>query len=271
MNPYEVLGVGKDASEHEIKTAYRSLAKKYHPDRNHTDEAKQRIKDINEAYEILSDPTKKSAYDNQGNYDYQQTETYVYEEDAREVYRREYLRRKSQEAKEKRERELILKKKIHRFLWLLSSPLLLLALVLLIDYFLPTTTYHEPALRGWQQRLSYSRNSRGPLVSYIETENFILEVPSEIHINYDYDRGENLIIEATPILKAPRLITATINNQYYSFSSPGTVYVFGIALPCLLFISSLVVLLKRDFSMLVDIMSYAQIVFAIIVIVKMYH
>ncbi len=269
MNPYEVLGVQTNATDREIKTAYRNLVKKYHPDKNHTDEAKLRIKDINLAYEILSDKTKKSAYDNFDNY--QQTEQYVYEEDPREVYRREYLRRKSQEAKEKRERELKLKKKIHRFLWMLSIPFSLLAFVLLLDYYLPTTSFHETAIRGWQERVGETRRSRGWLVSYMETENFVLEVPPELQQNLDYDGREMILVNATPIFKAPRLITAEIHNQLYSFESPGTVYIFGITLPVLLLISSLITLLQRNLPMLNDIMSYAQIVFAIIVIIKMNH
>ena len=55
---YEVLGISKDASEQEIKKAYRSLAKKYHPDMNKSPDAEEKFKEINEAYEVLSDPDK---------------------------------------------------------------------------------------------------------------------------------------------------------------------------------------------------------------------
>lgn len=64
---YEVLGVGRDADENELKKAYRKLAMKYHPDRNAGDtKAEERFKNIKEAYEILSDPNKRAAYDQFG-------------------------------------------------------------------------------------------------------------------------------------------------------------------------------------------------------------
>ena len=63
---YEVLGIPKDATEADIKKAYRKLAAKYHPDVNHEPDAVERFKEINEANEVLSDPEKRSRYDQFG-------------------------------------------------------------------------------------------------------------------------------------------------------------------------------------------------------------
>ena len=63
---YEVLGVSKDADDATIKKAFKRLAIKYHPDRNHEEGAEKRFQEINEAYQVLSDPQKRAAYDQFG-------------------------------------------------------------------------------------------------------------------------------------------------------------------------------------------------------------
>jgi molecular chaperone DnaJ len=70
FDPYEVLGVGREASQSEIKRAYRRLAVEYHPDKNPDDpRAEEKFKRVGEAYEILGDPDKRSRFDRFGSVD----------------------------------------------------------------------------------------------------------------------------------------------------------------------------------------------------------
>ena len=63
---YEILGISKTSTAEEIKRAYRKLALQYHPDRNKTKEAEEKFKEVNKAYEVLSDTTKRQQYDQFG-------------------------------------------------------------------------------------------------------------------------------------------------------------------------------------------------------------
>ncbi len=63
---YEILGVTREASDAEIKSAYRKKALEYHPDRNSSHESEDRFKEASEAYEVLSDSQKRGLYDQYG-------------------------------------------------------------------------------------------------------------------------------------------------------------------------------------------------------------
>ena len=66
-DPYEVLGVARDATEQDVKKAFRKLARELHPDVNaHDPEAEEKFKEAAEAYEILSDPERRATYDRYG-------------------------------------------------------------------------------------------------------------------------------------------------------------------------------------------------------------
>lgn len=70
---YEILGASKTATPEELKRAYRKLALEYHPDKNKSAGAEDKFKEINQAYEVLSDPQKRSAYDQVGRAGFEQT------------------------------------------------------------------------------------------------------------------------------------------------------------------------------------------------------
>ncbi|MCX8158518.1 MAG: molecular chaperone DnaJ [Candidatus Diapherotrites archaeon] len=88
---YEILGVPKNATQEEIKRAYKDLAKKYHPDLNKSPDAEEKFKEIAEAYSVLSDPQKREQYDRfgkafQSTYNYQDISNFVSDFDFSDIF-----------------------------------------------------------------------------------------------------------------------------------------------------------------------------------------
>lgn len=227
MNPYSILGVSATATDHEIRSAYRRLVKQYHPDKNNSAEAHERIVLINEAYDILSDSTRRRQYDNPFTFT-----APVYEEDPREVYRREYIRKRNEREKlekEKARRRREIKVKVLR---VLSYPVLIFSIIVLIDRYLPETVFYESRQRSWATTDStYSRT-----VYTVQTENFEFDVPSIVYNNchlYSSDKPA-FIVQATPIFNSIIAIDATQEESYTVFED-SSLYSFGFFFWILLF------------------------------------
>jgi hypothetical protein len=247
MNPYEILGVRRNATDAQIKAAYRKLVKQFHPDVASGKISDEKIKQVNEAYDILSDPRRKALYDNGP-----VKQQVVYEEDPREVYRREYIARKRREERQKEERKVARERKIFKMVRVVVMPILVFAVVLEIDKFLPADTYEEVAEMGWQKRFGNIRRSQGLLYSYMKTEHFVIGVPDELHVGYDYwaDEKEKLIITASPILKIPHTVSYKLDNERYTVKTHSTVYTQIIPLHFLLLTSALFTVLRKQYSKL---------------------
>lgn len=138
MNPYSILGVSTNATDQEIKNAYRRLVKRYHPDRQLPEASHDQIAAINHAYDILSDPEKRAQYD--------RGFTYIFieqPEDPVEVYKREFKRKRWEREKREREEKLARKDTVYRVMRWVHIPILLVSswLVLHDLFVLGTLTF----------------------------------------------------------------------------------------------------------------------------------
>jgi hypothetical protein len=244
MNPYEILGVSPHATDAEIKSAYRKFVKKFHPDVN-KNQHEGIIKQLNEAYDILSDPARKAQYDRGAT-----VFTFEYEEDPRDVYRREYIARRMEEERQKRAEYNRMVRSAYKVLRFIAFPTLIFASLIVIDRYLPQREYHEVAERGWQKRIGRYRRSQGELVSFIQTRHFIIAVPHEIHIDYDYNAAnkELLTIAVSPILKIPSTVSMKKNGKYYSRDVKRNIFSNSGRLHYIMLITSLFVVLRKDYS-----------------------
>ena len=171
-----------------------------------------------------------------------------------EVYRREYIARKVEEGLAKKERSIIAWCKLEVFTKLrtvsysYSGSYMVFASLIVIDRYLPQTEYHEVAEYGWQKRLGKTRRYRGEFFSFMKTKHFVIAVPDEIHVDYDYDATDKqiLTIAVSPIFKIPSTVSLIKNGQYYSADIKRTIFSNRFKLHYILLISSLFVVLKKD-------------------------
>lgn len=241
MNPYEVLGVPVDATDAEIKTAYNALIEKFHPAENALE-----IQQINAAYEILSDAEKKQQFQDQ---EYLTVDDLTDEADAREAYRQEYIRKKNEQVRLAREHKIASDRKTFKIFWVLNIPILLFAIVLVTDEFLPGVVYKEVATKGWQGRVGESRRSQGVLVSFVETKNFAFAVPHAVHLNYDYyDKPDVFTLEVSPVFKIINTVSVTVANKRYQFKALGTIFSRDRPVHYFLLVSSIITALLWRYS-----------------------
>lgn len=260
MDYYEILGVTRNATQVEIRNAYRRLAKQYHPDRNPSEEAKQLIQLINQAYDVLSDPAKKMAYD-------QPVFTFeipVTKEDPKAAYRREFLRKKRQEEREAREALIQFKRKIGNFIAKVNYVIAFLGALLTIDNYLPTVTYTEEFIEGKGLKSSIDNryqftstdslpNNYGTYI--IKTTTFIVAVPNIVYL---FKRGptadKTLQIEVSPLLRVPKYVSMGAEQGIFRpFVIERTIYSIGANFPLFILIPALLIILFRYKGCLVGI------------------
>lgn len=246
MNPYEVLGVSSQASEAEIKAAYRRLVKRYHPDVHKGSNSAEMIRNLNAAYDILSDPVKKHAYDNRWSTAATQN-VYQHQEDARARRTRENVRRNREEAARRRDEYLRIAGKTYKFFQLFSWVGLILASLFIIDQRIPQIKFQEVVLRGWMEDRGASIDHS---ISFLKTENFIIAVPTRFYLGYDYEAPDasDLTISVSPIFHIPTTVSALIDGKQKGAQIQRTLFSSPIHVDVLLFFASLIIVLRNQYS-----------------------
>jgi hypothetical protein len=243
MDPYEILGVSRSASPDEIRDAYRTLAKRYHPDVNPSPDAVERTSAINAAYDLLTSPEQKASFDGYN------TPSYEVEEDPLEAYKREYKARKFREAREKKAARLRNQARVYWVGRMLSFPSALLSIIVILDFFLPSNVVHEMPLSGYQ-RVFHSKHG-ADVESHMKTANHDIVVPDEMHIDYDYYAVKKLPIylEFTPLLKTLKRIGVDYEKYSIVYTAPKTPYnLYFFPLPFIILGISIIFIRKKEFS-----------------------
>jgi hypothetical protein len=233
MNPYEVLGVAPDATESEIKAAYRKAVKKYHPDSTKNADTTM-VALVNEAYEMIMEPHRGNVYVTTTHW----TETEVVEEDPREAYKREYLRQKREEAQAARETEL----RLFRRLYKVNVAIAVLAFLLVIDEFLPKLEYNEPVISEWVQERTVKRSKY--YVHFMKTPHFTVAIPHDVH--FDFRANPEITIEASPLFRIPTQIYHKGNEK--GFKPIRTLFSFAVPFPYILLCFSMMCVAFRRHS-----------------------
>jgi curved DNA-binding protein CbpA len=274
MTYYEVLGVSENATSTQIRNAYRKLVKQYHPDTNSSPQASEFIKQVNEAYGVLSDSEKRVAYDRRH---YQYSEPVV-QEDPNETYRQEYLEKRAEKEREQRKEEQRLgelkerfKKQIFGVAKWLAVLSILYACITIVDSVVPGEVYREIPEDGWQIRVSGRRSPKTMYKSFMKTRSFLFSIPNEVHADFEYNfNPEPVSIYVTPILRRINKVELTKKQQFYSWN-PRSFY--AIVLEYILLISGVIALMIKKYSKLNYYLRLAPIliIFLLIVIALMQY
>ena len=228
---YSILGVSPSAHVSEIKRAYRRLAVQYHPDKNADPRAEEVFKEINEAYDVLSDPDKKSTYD----WKRQNPLTEIFQEPAPPQHRDPYYQKRrprrpvKSEAQQRRE---LMQQYLPYVFWLCWAGIIVSSLFGL-DYVLPYKSMQERIVDG------YRVEGRRGFSHYI----FVTESGKKIKVyNHRVQFGETIEYDRTLIYSTVMSITTAENTIPTGYTYRGLVL-----FPIATFLTSLLgILFKHD-------------------------
>lgn len=234
MTHYDILGVPETASAVEIKQAYRTLVKVYHPDINPSEEAKILIVQVTEAYEVLSDPYKRDAYDWKLKGLYVPPAEPVMSD--YEIRRREYVRKKREQERRHWEHLLLMKVKFYKYQRYCAYPFLIISLIFTLDYFKTSAKKSYDLKEVKISPAGYAIGKAGPF-TFETNPSFYFDALDnkeervDIHYSYVFDKPVGVGLES---------------GGYYQFH--GTLHSFGNIFSYILFALSLVLIKHKEYN-----------------------
>jgi hypothetical protein len=251
LTHYEILGISGAASIDEIRTAYNTLITTSQANPNSSDEALQFSAQLREAFEVLSDPIRRTQYDHSlyGAPPQQAAVEYVVEEeDPAEVYRREYIQKKQLEKEEAHRVNEAWRKGIFRMMRVVNFVILAVAITQTIDYFLPGRIYEETSFHEWSEQRGGGKHRY--FACMIKTAHFTLRVPCDLYYGYHYnaDDPQSLYVLETTVFKIPRTISYEDGKKMITLTLPDTIYSFGLTKPLFLLGVTFGILLIRRYN-----------------------
>ena len=242
MDYYQILGISDNATSAQIKRAYRSLVKVYHPDINPSMEAKVRIREITIAYEVLSNPIAKQQYDLQRYYGHQTQYQRPTEPSPEEIRRRAYKQRKAAEERQRLEYLWQLKSRFYRVQRFSCYAFVVVSLIFSIDYFFmskqTTEVVQKVTLRKWGN--GYETN--------ITTGNFRIATSRAFYDEYDAKRKPYVQIYYSSVFDIPSQIGFFKDDEIRKFSIYGTLHTYGNVFSYVLLIISMVIIRKKRYA-----------------------
>lgn len=231
---YEVLGLTKNASGAEIKAAYRSLVKIYHPDINPTPEAKEKIRLINLAFEVLSDYYERSIYDGQlsGTHYYQKPP----EETPEEKYRREYLRKKRKKEREHIEYVIGLKYKFYKYERMACMAFFVIGVLFTLDYYFV----------GDVASFAFEKIDENPRFDEVTINGGDIKIEKGLYRDFEIQGGEFVDISFSLVFGLPVYVNMPGSAARYDIL--GTLHSFENAFTVIVLICSFIVVSNKEYN-----------------------
>jgi len=228
---YKILEVDKNATQRDIKSAYRLLAKKYHPDRSNFASAGQLFTEVNEAYGVLSDAGQKQTYDQRRTGNYQKTQ-----------YRRTYRARKTQ--------SVDLEPYVSYFKSV-SIAGLVLSLLLSIDFLIPRNVISEQIV-NLENVIGYNRSGQRFLMAIkVTTDNEVYEISEDLTIGLSVN--QSIDIQKSQLLSITTSVDFAQGNDLGRYYLAASIYRnFSFAWMVLLITSIAGTALKKSAEMILN-------------------